>query len=604
MKNSLASLAIVIALALLPPLMNAAEPIRHTIRFPNPETNYAEVEAIVRTDGTPTIELMMAVWTPGSYMVRDYSGKVESEHAEAVDGRPLAMRKSKKNRWMIETSGAAEVRFSYRLYCREMSVRSNWVEADFAIIVGAATFVTRAEPGGGLIDSPHHVRLELPGNWAASHAALPVVDGAYVAADFDELMDSPILAGNLAQYDFEIDGVPHSLVNLGEGGVWDGPRSAADVEKIARAEIAFWGVTPYQNYSFLNAITESGGGLEHKNSTLVMANRWATSTRDNYLKWLYLISHEFFHAWNVKRLRPVELGPFDYETEVYTTGLWVAEGLTSYYDPLIVRRAGLSTTEEYLKELSREIAALETAPGRLTQALSDSSFDAWIKYYKRNENTNNAVVNYYGKGALVGLLLDVQIRKLTNDQKSLDDVMRAAWERYSGETGFTQAQFRQVINDVAGQDLGGWIAERVDRPGELSYDEFLEWFGLRFAPAKEKSEPAPAWLGIDTRQQDGRLYIASVRRDGPGFAGGINAEDELLAINGYRVTAEGLADRLKAFHPGDELAVMVSRRDQILSLTVTAGEEPGEDRWKLEADPGATEAQQVRLAEWMGEGAK
>lgn len=584
--------------------MNAAEPIRHTIRFPNPQTNYAEVEAIVPTAGAPRIELMMAVWTPGSYMVRDYSGKVESEHAEAADGTPLTVRKSKKNRWAMETGGAAEIRFSYRLYCREMSVRSNWVEADFAIIVGAATFVTRAEPGGGLIDSAHHVRLELPQNWAASHSALPVADGAYVAEDFDELTDSPILAGNLTQYDFEIGGVPHSLVNLGEGGVWDGPKSAAEVEKIARAEIDFWGVTPYRNYSFLNAITESSGGLEHKNSTLVMANRWSTSTRENYLKWLYLISHEFFHTWNVKRLRPVELGPFDYETEIYTTGLWVVEGLTSYYDPLMVRRARLSTTEEYLKELSREITALETAPGRLTQALSDSSFDAWIKFYRRNENTNNAVVSYYGKGALVGLLLDVHIRKLTNDQRSLDDVMRAAWKRYSGETGYTQTQFRQVVNDVAGQDVGAWIAERVDEPGELSYDEFLDWFGLRFAPAKEKSDPAPAWLGVDTRQQDGRLYVAGVRRDGPGHSGGVNAEDELLAINGYRVTGDGLADRLKAYHPGDELAVMVSRRDQILSLAVTAGEAPGEDRWKLEVDPEATETQRTRLTAWLTGDAK
>lgn len=601
MKNSFAFRAIVVALTLLPTLMNAAEPIRHTIRFPNPETNYAEVEAIVQTDGQAVIELMMAVWTPGSYMVRDYSGKVESERAEAADGTPLAVRKNKKNRWTIETGGAAEIRLSYRLYCREMSVRSNWVEADFAIIVGAATFLTRAEPGGGLIDSQHQVRLELPENWAASHSALPVIDDAYVAESFDELVDSPILAGNLAQYDFEIGGVPHSLVNLGEGGVWDGPKSAADVEKIARAEIEFWGVTPYKNYSFLNAITESGGGLEHKNSTLVMANRWATSTRENYLKWLYLMSHEFFHTWNVKRLRPVELGPFDYESEVYTTSLWVVEGLTSYYDPLIVRRAGLSTTEEYLKELSREITALETAAARLTQALSDSSFDAWIKFYRRNENTNNAVVSYYGKGALVGLLLDVHIRKLTNDQKSLDDVLRIAYERYSGDTGYTQAQFRQVVNDVVGQDVGSWIAERVDQPGELNYDEFLDWFGLRFAPAKEQKEPAPAWLGIDTRHQDGRLFVAGVRRGGPSHAGGVNAEDELLAINGYRVTPDGIADRLKAFRPGDELALLVSRRDQILSLAVTAGEAPGEDRWKLEVDPGATDAQRTRFNAWLGE---
>lgn len=586
------------ALLILPTLMQAADTIRHSIRFPNPETHYAEVEVVVPTGSRDSIDLMMAVWTPGSYLVRDYSGKVESEQATTLDGRALPFHKSSKNRWTVETTGQDSVRFTYRLYCREMSVRSNWVEADFAIIVGAATFFTVAAEEGGFIDAAHEVTLELPSAWGDSHSSLARTEATYRAADFHELLDTPIVAGNLAEYAFDVDGVPHTLVNLGEGGVWDGPRSAADVETITRAEIDFWGGTPYANYSYLNAITEARGGLEHKSSTLVMASRYATETRDAYLGWLYLISHEFFHTWNVKRLRPIELSDFDYERETYTTGLWVAEGLTSYYDPLIVLKAGLSTREEYLKELSRELGVLESTPGRLTQSLTASSFDAWVKFYRRSENTANSVVSYYGKGALVGWLLDVEIRRLTNDEKSLDDVMRLAYERYSGDTGYTQQQFRDVASEVAGSDLSAWISERVDQPGELSYDTALEWFGLRFAPPKEDEEPT-AWLGITTQQVDGRLTAVTVIRDSPAHKAGINPEDEILAINGYRIPANGLVDRLKSFSPGDELTVLVSRRERILGLTVDAGTAPSETRWKLEVDPEATEDQTQHLDTWM-----
>jgi predicted metalloprotease with PDZ domain len=579
--------------------MQAANTIHHTISFPSPETHYAEVEVVVPTGGQDRIELMMAVWTPGSYLVRDYSGRVESERAETLDGQNLSVRKSAKNRWEIQTAGQDSVRFSYKLYCREMSVRSNWVEADFAIIIGAATFVTVAAQEGGFINAAHKVTVELPAGWNKSHASMPLSDGAYLATDFHELLDSPILAGDLAEYEFDIDGVSHTLVNQGEGSVWDGPKSAADVETITRAEIDFWGVTPYSNYSFLNAITEGRGGLEHKNSTLVMTTRWATETRDAYLGWLYLVSHEFFHTWNVKRLRPIELDDFDYERENYTSGLWVAEGLTSYYDPLIVRRAGLSTRDEYLKELSREINNLESRPGRLTQGLTESSYDAWVKFYRPSENTANSVVSYYGKGALVGWLLDVKIRELTNDAKSLDDVMRLAYERYSGNKGYTQDEFRQVISDVAGSDLSEWIASRVDEPGELNYDGALAWFGIRFAPAKDGAE-AGAWLGITTQQQDGRLIAASVIRDGPAHKAGLNPGDEILAVNSYRIPPAGLVDRLKAFSPGNELTVLVSRRDRIVSLSVKAGTAPNEDRWKLEINPDATEQQTHRLNAWVG----
>ncbi len=429
-------------LAVFAPIMSAAEPIRYTLRFPAPESHYVDVEASVPTGGRERVEMMMAVWTPGSYLVREYSGHVDSVAASA-DGNNLAVEKIAKNRWSVTIGGAARITFRYRVYGREMSVRTDWIEQDFAVLVGAGTFITVLDAGGQPAPVPHEFRLELPPNWPDSHSALPPApDGAknsYVAKDFDELVDSAILAGDLAVYEFGVDGVPHALVNLGEGGVWDGPRSAADVEKIVRQEIEFWGVIPYERYSFLNAITEAGGGLEHKNSTTLMTSRWRTRTREGYLRWLLLVSHEFFHTWNVKRLRPVELGPFDYEHEVYTGSLWVAEGLTSYFDPLIVKQAGLSTRDEYLKELSEEIARLETRPGRLEQSASAASYDAWIKTYRPDANSANTTVSYYNKGALVGFLLDAKIRKLSGGAKSLRDVMRLAFERYSGRTGIHAA---------------------------------------------------------------------------------------------------------------------------------------------------------------------
>ena len=361
------------------------EPIRYTLRFPAPHTHYVEVEAVVPTGRRPQIEMMMAVWTPGSYLIREFARHVEDVTARAADGKALAVAKSSKNRWLIQTGGAPAVTISYRVYCREMSVRTNWVESSFAMLNGAPTCITLV--GGHA--RPHEVKFILPADWKTSLTGLPAAPGGgphhYVAKDFDTLVDSPIVAGNPAVYEFEVDGKKHYLVNVGEGGVWDGPRSAKDVETIVREQRKFWGFLPYEKYVFLNMITEAGGGLEHSNSTLLMTNRWATRTRKGYIGWLGLVSHEFFHAWNVKRLRPVGLGPFDYENEVYTENLWVAEGITSYYDDLLLRRAGLMTQEEYLTSLSKLIEGVQTTPGRLVRSLEEASLDAWIKHYRPDE---------------------------------------------------------------------------------------------------------------------------------------------------------------------------------------------------------------------------
>jgi len=389
----------------------APEPIRYALSFPAPQTHYVEVTATVPTGRRADVDLMMAVWTPGSYLVREYERNVEAVTALGADGRVLNVDKSKKNHWRVTTGGSPAVTLKYRVYCREMSVRTNWVEADFAMLNGAPTFITLAD----LSPRPYEITINPASGWKRSITALPSAGGEhhYRAPDYDTLVDSPIVIGNPAVYDFEVGGKKHSLVNVGEGGVFDGARAAKDLERIVKQDLAFWGSLPYDRYIFFNMITESGGGLEHKNSTVLMTNRWATRTRKAYLGWLQLASHEYFHAWNVKRLRPAELGPFDYENENITRSLWIVEGFTDYYADLQVERAGLQTRDEYLEDLSNTIELLQTTPGRLVQSAEMASFDAWIKFYRPDENSNNTSISYYTKGTVIAFLLDAKIRAAT-----------------------------------------------------------------------------------------------------------------------------------------------------------------------------------------------
>jgi predicted metalloprotease with PDZ domain len=598
------------------------DPISYTLRFPAPQTHYVEVEASVPTTRRPAVDLMMATWTPGSYMIREYARNLEAVSAANESGAALPIEKTAKNRWRVTTRGAARAVVRYRVYGREMTVRTNFVDAGFAMLNGAPTFLTLAEDG----NRPHDVHVVLPAAWKTVVCPLPPPPGAaegegrFRAESFDALVDAPIYAGNPALYRFEAGGRPHLLLNEGEGGVWDGPRSAVDVEKIVREQAAFWRVVPYPRYVFFNLLVEAGGGLEHRDSTVLMESRWATRRRKDYVDWLGLVSHEFFHAWNVKRLRPAALGPFDYENEVYTRDLWVVEGLTSYYDDLFVHRAGLSTRGELLKELSQDIETIQTTPGREVQSLEDASFDAWIKYYRKDENFNNTGISYYTKGAVVGFLLDAKIRRATNGKRSLDDALRLAYQRHSAERGFSSQEFRAALEEVAGVDLDSWLDRALSTTQELDYTEALDWYGLRFVESKAEDEDsgengnngdspkdapkeAAGWLGVETEEREGRLFVKEVKRGTPAFDAGLNFDDEILGLGDYRVTPEGWKDRLKAYRPGETVEILVARRDRLVRLPATFGAKP-QLRWKLAVDPGASAEQKGRLEAWLASVAK
>ena len=601
-----ASLFTILALSALTmtPTLDAQqpEPVRYTVSFPAPQTHYAVVDADFPTGGQAAIDLFMPVWTPGSYLIREYARNVED-----VKG-PGNVARTTKNRWRVDTGGAARIHVTYRVYCREMSVRTNWVEDGFAFLNGAPTFMTLV---GGLT-RPHEVTIALPTAWKTTMSGLdeaPEAPHHYRAPDYDTLVDSPILAGNPTVHKFEVDGIPHYLVNQGEGGIWDGPKSVADVEKIVRRYREMWGGLPYRNkYVFLNILNDvGGGGLEHKNSFSVIASRWATRTRRTYVGWLDLVAHEYFHAWNVKRLRPAELGPFDYETENPTRSLWIAEGFTDYYGTLTVHRTAMTSRAEYLGtgadttgSLSSLINSLQNTPGRLVQSAEQASFDAWIKYYRPDENSNNVTVSYYTKGAVVAWLLDAKIRRATNDAKSLDDLMKLAFQRFSGDHGFTPEQFKATAEEVAEVPLASFFREAVEQPGELDYREALDWFGLAFKqPAAAKDgAPKKAFLGVDTKVDNGRLLITRVPRNTPAYDSGLNVDDEILAIDDYRVRADQLATRLDNYKAGDHVSVLVARRDQLTRLELTLGEEPG--KWQFELKSDATGAQKRHLDDWLG----
>ena len=577
----------------------APEPIRYTLSFPAPQTHYMEVTATVPTGRRADVDLMMAVWTPGSYLVREYARNVEAVTAAGPDGRALDVDKSKKNHWRIATGGAPAITLKYRLYCREMSVRTNWVESDFALINGAPTFITLAD----LAPRPHEITIIPAAGWKRSVTPMPEMGGGdhrYRAPDYDTLVDSPIVVGNPAVYDFDVDGRKHSLVDVGEAGVFDGARAAKDLETIVKEDRRFWGSLPYDRYVFFNLITEVGGGLEHKNSTVLMTNRWATRTRKAYLSWLELASHEYFHAWNVKRLRPAELGPFNYEDENITRSLWIAEGFTDYYAELQVHRAGLSTRDEYLEALSNAIEALQTTPGRLVQSAEMASFDAWIKYYRPDENSANTSISYYTKGTVIALLLDAKIRKATNGGKSLDGVMHAAYQRFSGPKGYTPDDFRAVAEQIAGIGLKPFWDSAVESTSELDYSEALDAYGVRFKPAPPAApdRPAKVWLGISTRNDNGRLVVTEVQRGSPADVAGINVDDETLAIGDFRVRADRFDNRLEQYKPGDRVSVLVARREQLMRIDVTMGAEPVRT-WRLEVNPNATETQRRMLEAWL-----
>ncbi len=573
---------------------DALPAIEYSVDFSDAVNHYVTIRMTTQSVDKQT-QLMLPTWTPGSYLVREYAKHIDRITASDAKGAALPIVKISKNRWTIDTPDTtSEFTVEYRLFCDELSVRTNSVERSYAVLNGAATFVTIPERRA----VEHRIKLDLPARWKQSATSLrPIKDkpNEYVAADYDELVDSPMVAGNVELFPFVVADVEHFLVNVNDRGDWDGARATKDLAKVVAAHHRVWNSVPYDRYYFLNVVGNGGGGLEHNNSCLILSSRHAMRDEESYRGWLSLASHEFFHTWNVRRLRPKELVKYDYESEVYTPSLWVAEGVTSYYEDLLLIRSGLMEEADFISGIGGQIRSLQNSEGRKVQSLRDSSHDTWIKFYRPAANSSDTQISYYTKGAVVGLLLDARIRSATNGEKSLDDALRTLYQRHAGDVGYTPDDFRAICNEVAGADLNAWFANAIDSTDELDYQELADWFGL------EVGDLLPTGAEVkEKKESDGKptRWIGVGESGSPGSRAGLSTDDELIALNKVRLESD-LESRLQDFEVGDPIELIISRDEQILEVLVTIGSKPITPSWDLKLFEKASDEQKARRAAWL-----
>jgi predicted metalloprotease with PDZ domain len=567
--------------------------INYLVAMPQPENHLFEVTLHLVDYSSPILDLKLPVWTPGSYLVREYAKQLQ-DFAAFAGGMPLLWRKISKNHWQVETSGVSELTLRYRIFANELTVRTNHLDTTHGYFNGAALFFRLPDWD----KQPIRVTITPPRpEWQVTTPLSPIVEqpNTYLATDYDTLVDSPFEIGSHQLYHFEVLGKPHELAIWGQGN-YQAQRMISDIQKIIEVEARMFGGLPYERYVFLlHLFAQAYGGLEHKNCCSLIYQRFGFRTQDKYDRFMQLVAHEFFHLWNVKRIRPKALEVFDYDRENYTPSLWFCEGTTSYYDLLIPLRAGIYDIQSFLNNWGKEITRYETTPGRKVQPVSESSFDAWIKLYRPDANSSNCQISYYIKGEMVSLLLDLLIRR-HQKQRSLDDVMVKMWEQFGkDEIGYTPEQLQEVIESVAGIDLSDFFKRYVDGIEDLPFNEYLQPFGLQLI-AEGDEEP---YLGVKVSTENGKEIIKFVEAASPAQVAGIDAGDELLAIDGIKVTATGLSDRLKDYQPESIIQVTVFHQDELRTLPVTLTS-PRPTRYQMKLVENLSPTQKENLAGWLG----
>lgn len=550
--------------------------IRYTVQASAVDAHLFDISLHIAQPAAQQL-LSLPVWIPGSYLVREFSKNLQGLKA-TQNGQPVAVQQLSKNQWKIACNADAACVVSYQVCAYDTSVRTAWLDRRRGFFNGTSLCL-RVH---GQEERPH--ALELLGSratedWQVATGLTPAqIDangfGLYTAAHYDELVDCPVEMGRFWRGSFEAGGVPHEFVVAGAAPSFDGERLLADTKKICEAEIAFWHADgsqpPMDRYVFmLNVVDDNYGGLEHRNSTALICGRRDLPRKgearagEGYNTLLGLISHEYFHTWNVKRLRPAELARYDYEQENYTELLWFFEGFTSYYDDLFLRRAGLIDDTQYLKLITRTINQVLQTPGRHVQSVAEASFDAWVKYYRQDENTANHTVSYYTKGSLVALCLDLALR--AQGTSSLDDVMRGLWRKSAGGP-ISEADVLAVVSEVGNPEIARQLQTWVHSTDDLPLRELLTKHGI-----KSKAEPAQLAQKLGLRVQENHsVQIKTVLHGGLAEQAGMMAGDEWLAVetDGQRWRIAKLDDVPLYAGSSNTVTAWVVRDRQILELTL------------------------------------
>lgn len=566
--------------------------ISYTVSMPQPWTHLLEVEMRVFSRFMPKrLELKLPVWTPGSYLIREYARHVQDFSPSGYVGSILPWRKISKNTWEVEPLENSEVVVRYKVYANELTVRTNELNDEHAFWNNAATLMYVRDN----LNVPSTVTVKPYGNWKVA-TGLPAADteNTFRAENYDILYDSPFEVSDFKEIKFDVAGKPHRIVFSGEGN-YDMPRCAKDFAKIIDEAYKIFGELPYNDYTFIVNL-RGGGGLEHLNSTALQFNRFGFKPDARYKAFLGLVAHEYFHAFNVKRIRPDALGPFDYENENYTKLLWVAEGGTEYYSNVLLRRAGLMTDREYLSGKADTIRQLQERPGRFETSLEDASFDAWIKYYRPDENAVNNQISYYDKGDVISMMLDVTIRTSSNGTKSLDDVMRALYNDFFKKgKNYTPDDVKRLAETAAGKPLDSFFENYVSGTSDVDWSGIVAGIGLQLKAAGG----GKAYFGADLTEQNGQLTIRSVPAGTPAYEQGLNSGDQIVAVDGYRANMTFLQSYIAERKPSDKVRFTIFRFDKLREVEFTLGADPRKTySFTPVAEP--TDVQKRLYAEYLG----
>lgn len=583
-------------------------PVQYTLRPASPEAHLFEVTVTVLQPAKNGQVFFLPAWIPGSYMIREFSKHIVSLSAEA-SGKTVALRQLDKNRWQAEPAkGALTLR--YQVYAYDLSVRGAYLDAERGFFNGTSVFLA----ADGYQDEPCSMDIHAPdgksyADWKLA-TSLPAADvkkksgfGRYQASNYDELIDHPVELGNFKKVSFKACGVPHEFVVSGrfQG---DLKRLAEDTRKICEYQIQLFGEpAPFDRYVFMLFVGKDiYGGLEHRASTALVANRddlpvpGAAEISDGYLKLLGLISHEYFHSWNVKRMKPAAFTPYDLNREGHTRLLWAFEGITSYYDDLALVRSGLIDEKRYLGLLAETITGVQRGAGRLKQTLEQSSFEAWTKYYRQDENSPNSIVSYYTKGSLAALALDLLIRRDSKGKQSLDDVMRALWAKWLADgKGLEEDEWEKIAIETTGLKLKPFFDLALRSTQDLPLAELLASQGveLKFEAAQGASDrggvvdafagkPAPLALGVKTAGDAAGVKLVQVLDGGAAQAAGLSGGDVVVAVDKLR--AVDLDKQIARYQAGDKIKLHAFRRDELMSFDVTL-QPAAEDTCRLKLLP-------------------
>lgn len=542
--------------------------LTYKISIDNPNSHYAQVDITLTGIKTKTAEFKMPVWTPGSYMVREFEKNIDRVAVKSGKGK---ISKKDKSTWVLDLMGETSVTISYPIYCFEQSVRTSYIDNDhaFLLLTSCLMYVEGYKNGGQL-------NLNFPAAWTKVSTTLESAgNNTYKFNNYDELVDSPIEIGNHSELTFEVAGVPHKVAMVGRNNC-NTETFVRDLTKVCQTMYNIIGAHPCKSYLFIvHHVEEGGGGLEHANSSVVQMPRFNYSNADRYKAFLGLCAHEYFHLWNVKRIRPAALGPFDYSKENYTNLLWVAEGITSYYDELAMYRAGFISESDYRKTLASTFTATLNRKGGEVQSMHDASFDAWIKEYRPTENSTNNNISYYLKGSALAAILDIELLSATKGEKGLDQLMQYLYQEFyiGKQRGFSDDEFYAAIDKIAGKSLNfkEWATglNEVNTLGKIT-----EVMKKAACTLSNREQSNMHFTGITTEQKGDKMLVRWVELNSPAWKSGIQAGDELLAVNDIRVKTS-LDDVLK--NSTSPYSILISRAGLIRTITLETQKSPKYD---------------------------